>query len=786
MRHGARGRWIAGVMMAAGLWSATAHALTFTVNSTTDEVDASPGNAICATASGACTLRAAIQEANVVLGDDTITLPAGTFQLTLTGDGDNASVTGDLDVQQGVDIGGAGADATVIDGLGADRVFHVLNGTRLTVSGLAIINGAAPGSAGGGIYLDGAEAEALTLTNVRMAGNSASQGGAIYYTGSALTITDAAFADNSASGGGVLLQTGEGTLAVTRTTFDANTVTGGPGGSIYYAGIGAVTIVDSSFVDGSAGVGGGVYVETDAALSLAGTTFESSFATSAGGGAFYAGAGNVDVTGCRFADDVALNAGGGLFVDTDGSLSVTTTELVGNLAVGTGGGIYFAGGPGNVTLTNVTMVDNSAPSGVGGALFTTATGVLNLGGVEVRDSFAASPGGGVYATGQTATIVGGSRFIGNRVANGPGGGMFDAPAGDTVITDTTFDDNRALNGPGGGLFRSGGGTATITGSTFSKNQATGGGGQGGGLFVTATTAINVTNCTFSGNVAGDAGGGIYPATPITIASSTFTGNRAIVTGGSAIYSSASPVTLAATVLAATGIGDSCAGAVPFASGNDNIDQDGTCGLAGVNDRAVDPQLGPLADNGGPTLTHMPIAGSPAIDAASSSTCPATDQRGTGRPADGNGDGSATCDSGAVEFLDECTSDPAKVLPGVCGCGVPDADANGNGAIDCLVNAELKARIARGVTLVGGITGEKSAEQATMKSELKAAGDELIAYVNQTPGIVLADPSANLGKLAKKAKKALRGPLKGKGKALVKKKARATTALQALDAAVAPQ
>ncbi|HEV7731907.1 MAG TPA: choice-of-anchor Q domain-containing protein [Candidatus Binatia bacterium] len=778
--------WIAGAMVAMGLWSATAHALTFTVNSTTDEVDASPGNAICATASGTCTLRAAIQEANVVLGDDTIVLPAGTFQLTLTGDGDNASVTGDLDIQQGVDITGAGIDATVIDGLGADRVFHVLNGTRLTLSALAIVNGAAPASAGGGIYLDGADAEALTLTNVRMTGNSAGQGGAIYYTGSALTITDAAFADNSATAGGVMLQTGDGTLTVTRATFDANTVTGGPGGSIYYAGTGLVTIVDGSFVDGSAGVGGAVFADTDAGLSLAGSTFESSFATSAGGGVFYTGAGNVDVTGGRFADDVALSAGGGLYVDSEGSLTVTSTELTGNLAVGTGGGIFFDGGPGNVTLTDVVMVDNSAPSGVGGGLFTTATGVLRLTRTEIRDSFSASPGGGVYASGQTATIVGGSRFIGNRVANGPGGGMFDTPAGDSVFTDSAFDDNRALNGPGGGLFRAGGGTATIAGSTFSKNQATGGGGQGGGLYIAATTAAGVTNCTFSGNVAGDSGGGIYPVTPITIASSTFTGNRAIVTGGSAIYSTASPVTLAANVLAAVGIGDSCAGTVPFTSGNDNIDQDGSCGLAGVNDRTVDPQLGPLADNGGPTLTHMPIAGSPAIDAASSSACPATDQRGTGRPADGNGDGAAVCDSGAVEFLDECPSDPAKVLPGVCGCGVADADANGNGAVDCLVNAELKARIARGVTLVGGITGEKSAEQTTMKSEVKATGEDLIAYVNQTPGIVLADASANLGKLAKKTKKALRGTLKGKGKSLLKKKARATTALQALDAAVAPQ
>jgi hypothetical protein len=198
-------------------------------------------------------------------------------------------------------------------------------------------------------------------------------------------------------------------------------------------------------------------------------------------------------------------------------------------------------------------------------------------------------------------------------------------------------------------------------------------------------------------------------------------------------------------------------------------------------------LGPLAENGGPTQTRMPLAGSPAVDAAANSLCAATDQRGIGRPQDGNGDGSAVCDIGAVEFLDECPADPNKVLAGVCGCGVPDSDANANGAIDCLVNAELKARTGRAMTLVGGLTGEKTPEQTTMKSELKNLGDDILAFVNQNGGaIVVAQPGANLGKLAKKARKMVKASLKGKGKALTKKKTRATAALEALDAAVAPE
>lgn len=66
-----------------------AYAATFTVDSAADEPDAAPGDGRCATASGTCTLRAAVQEAHASEGADTIALPAGTYiahDLDLTGD----------------------------------------------------------------------------------------------------------------------------------------------------------------------------------------------------------------------------------------------------------------------------------------------------------------------------------------------------------------------------------------------------------------------------------------------------------------------------------------------------------------------------------------------------------------------------------------------------------------------------------------------------------------------------------------------------------------------------
>jgi CSLREA domain-containing protein len=84
------------------------------VNSTADAVDATPGNGVCATNGGVCTLRAAIQEANVRLGADTITLPAGQYILTLGGNGEDFGAAGDLDIKETLTINGQNASNTII------------------------------------------------------------------------------------------------------------------------------------------------------------------------------------------------------------------------------------------------------------------------------------------------------------------------------------------------------------------------------------------------------------------------------------------------------------------------------------------------------------------------------------------------------------------------------------------------------------------------------------------------------------------------------------------------
>src|SRR5918992_4919759 len=79
----------------------------FTVNSTADAVDSNPGDGTCRTAAGACTLRAAIQEANALPGADEIRLPAGTYALGIPPRNQNDVTTGDLDITDSLAISGA-------------------------------------------------------------------------------------------------------------------------------------------------------------------------------------------------------------------------------------------------------------------------------------------------------------------------------------------------------------------------------------------------------------------------------------------------------------------------------------------------------------------------------------------------------------------------------------------------------------------------------------------------------------------------------------------------------
>ncbi len=202
--------------------------------------------------------------------------------------------------------------------------------------------------------------------------------------------------------------------------------------------------------------------------------------------------------------------------------------------------------------------------------------------------------------------------------------------------------NSSVSGNVGGGIASREGSVTIGGSTVSGNSAA---TNGAGIdFVVDgdQRELRITNSTISGNSApGHAGGGIFitgtgGGPRVTITNTTISDNLARTGGGVRNNFGNSALNIRNTIIAGNTPDDVVGG---------YLDQ-------GNNLVGGDPRLGPLADNGGSTLTHALLPGSPAIDAGDNAAAPATDQRGVARPQDGDGDGTATVDIGAVEAAND--------------------------------------------------------------------------------------------------------------------------------------
>jgi hypothetical protein len=236
---------------------------------------------------------------------------------------------------------------------------------------------------------------------------------------------------------------------------------------------------------------------------------------------------------------------------------------------------------------------------------------------------------GMTLTLQSITIANGAGLYGGGISN----------TGTLIVTNSTFSGNHvSLNG--GGIWNNG--ALIVTNSTFSGNSAF----FGGGIFNAPVGTSTVTNNTFSGNSASH-GGGIAnaPVGTSTVTNNTFSGNSAAY--GSGIENFNGTLAMTNTILANSPPGVDCL-TVGTVTGSHNLISDTvhTCGLTTGNLIGVDPKLGPLANNGGSTLTFAPLLGSPAIDAGDNASCPPFDQRGVARPQPLGG----TCDIGAVELL----------------------------------------------------------------------------------------------------------------------------------------
>jgi parallel beta-helix repeat protein len=247
----------------------------------------------------------------------------------------------------------------------------------------------------------------------------------------------------------------------------------------------------------------------------------------------------------------------------------------------------------------------------------------------------------VRASGAEVTIS--ESTISGNTATGNGGGIL-MSGGELTLQDSTVSGNGSGNA-GGGLSLTGPSPMQITRSTISGNTAVLGGG------ITTSNDVTVSYSTISGNSAGLRGGGVAVGDNEVLALMFSTlNNNSAGSGGSNLYARLTGGTQITSALIVNGQGSAnCdTDTLPTVLAP-SLSDDASC-IGFTEDASAGSRLGVLTDNGGPTLTHALFQGNPAIDGAAMS-CASTDQRGFTKPVDGDNDGSAHCDIGAVEFID---------------------------------------------------------------------------------------------------------------------------------------
>ena len=329
------------------------------------------------------------------------------------------------------------------------------------------------------------------------------------------------------------------------------------------------------------------------------------------------------------------NGGGGIL--NHGGLTVSGSSIVNNRAGSQlhndppGGGISTLSG--TLTITS-SVISHNRSSSSGGGISGNDGATVTLTDCVVSDNGAGCAGGGIVIADGQLTVIN-STIHGNGVGGpcqgGPGGGILFSGDGMLTVTNSVISDNSGggvTSGAGAGMFLTGGGTAMVTNSTISDNS-TGSLGPGGGI-VNGLKMLTVSNSTISGNSTSGPGGGISNTGTLTTANTTFSGNGSL--SGGAIFNEGA-VEIQNTVLNAAEFGGTIlnSGGAAMSLGYNIASDDAGGVLTGPSDQTnTDPMLGPLQDNGGPTLTHALLPGSPAIDAGNPNFTPPPlyDQRGS--------------------------------------------------------------------------------------------------------------------------------------------------------------
>jgi hypothetical protein len=410
---------VAGLLVAPSAASAT----TFNVNSQLDEVDAT-ANCVCATASGACSLRAAIEEANSCQVDpvNEVILDPGVYDLTITGPGGDDE--GDLDITYNVDMKAARPGTVTVKALGLStagdpqRVLDVAVGASLAVRSIRLESGeefvggvlrnlgtaklvgsdvykgfaGSPG-AGGCIYNEGdLELYDLEVFDCETDG----YGGGLANIGTATAI-GVVFRDNVAvgSGGGI---GNFGQLSLAKAQLRSNE-SGIFGGALWTYGTADVT--DAEMTSNTADYGGAVGVQSSGVAMLERVIVSDNVALTRGGGLRVSGA-NAELHAIELTctANQAISSGGGCFGVTHGLMTFANSSIHGNRARLGGGGISQFG---TTELRDTTLYGNEAYQYDGGG-FRGIMATTRFDNVTIASNRAAHEGGGMLVAGGTTEL----------------------------------------------------------------------------------------------------------------------------------------------------------------------------------------------------------------------------------------------------------------------------------------------------------------------------------------------------------------------------------------------
>ena len=350
------------------------------VNTTNDELNSD----------GDCSLREAVRAANLDSavdgcpsgsGADTITIPAGTYSLSLPGDNEEAALTGDLDLTGEVAIEGVAAADTIIRSAVLDRVFHVLAGVQATFTNLTIRDGEETLLGGGGL-----KAEA----------------------GSQVQISSSWIISNTAPGGGGI--SNAGSMTITLSTIANNNGAPFSGGAMITNPTGVTALINSTIRDNQAMAGGALSTFNGHFILIASTLSnnQATGVTEGGGAIRAAGSSTIDLINSTLSGNSSAFGGGGIYAFNSAVINLHNATVANNNTAGSGGGLSVIT-PATVNMSNSILADNFGNTNPDCAATINSLG-YNL--VEIVSS------GCVFSGNQTGVLTAVDPLLGPLQANG--------------------------------------------------------------------------------------------------------------------------------------------------------------------------------------------------------------------------------------------------------------------------------------------------------------------------------------------------------------------------------